>query len=88
MPIKTLRRKELEEWEKHDIIEKSMSNWPSPILPVKKKDGSLHFPKTNMSKSDAYPMPRVDELLDRVRQARFISPWTLLRGTGRSWWKS
>ena len=70
---------------KHDIIEPSNSEWASPILPIRKKDGSwrfcVDFRRLNtLSKLDAYPMPRIDELIDRLGQARFISTIDLTRG--------
>ena len=86
MPIGTsLRRIELEEMEKHGIIEKSSSDWSSPIVLVKKKDGTLRFcidfrRLNSVSKTDAYPMPRVDDLLDELGQARFISTLDLTKG--------
>ena len=60
-------KREHEEMEKHGIVEKSMSDWSSPIELLKKKDGTLRFcvdfrRLNSVSKSDAYPMPRVDEL--------------------------
>ncbi|MGH0171331.1 UNVERIFIED_CONTAM: hypothetical protein FKN15_060984 [Acipenser sinensis] len=52
---------------------------------VGKKDGStwfcVDFRKVNaISKFDAYPMPRVDELLDRLGKARLISTLDLTKG--------
>ncbi|KAL5506395.1 hypothetical protein EMCRGX_G008021 [Ephydatia muelleri] len=77
--------KELEEMEKHGIIEKFSSDWSSPIVLVKKKDGTLRFcidfrRLNSVSKTDAYPMPRVDDLLDELGQARFISTLDLTKG--------
>ncbi len=54
---------------KTGIVEKSNSPWQSPILVVGKKDGSLRFcidfRKVNaVTKTEAYPLPRIDEILD------------------------
>ena len=56
------------------VIEESHSAWSSPIVLVGKPDGSIRFcvdyRKVNdVSRFDAYPMPRVDELLDRLGTA-------------------
>lgn len=53
------------------VIEESHRDSASPIVLIPKTDGSVHFcvdyRKVNAeSKFDAYPMPRVDELLDRL----------------------
>ncbi len=64
---------------------RSHSDWVSPIVLVPKTDGSVRFcvdyRKVNaVSKFDAYPMPRVDELLDRLGTARFYSTLDLTKG--------
>ena len=67
------------------IIEPSTSAWTSPIIPVKKKDGSLRlcvdYRKLNsITKEDRYLMPRIDELLEKLGKATYISTLDLTKG--------
>ncbi len=76
--LKTMIRKFVHE-------DESRSDWASPIVLVPKTDGSVRFcvdyRKVNaVSKFDAYPMPRVDELFDRLGTARFYSTLDLTKG--------
>ena len=76
---------EIEDMLKHGVIEESHSEWSAPIVLVKKKDGTLRLcvdycQLNSISVMDAYPMPRIDELIDRLGQAKFISTMDLNRG--------
>jgi hypothetical protein len=67
------------------IIEPSRSEWSFPVVLVPKKDGSIRlcvdYRKLNtVSKSDSYPMPRVDELIDRLGGTEYISTIDLTKG--------
>ena len=67
------------------VVEESHSAWSSPIVLVGKPDGSIRFcndyRKLNeISLFDTYPMPRVDELVERLGPARFISTLDLTKG--------
>ena len=69
------------------IVEVSTSNWAAPIVLEKRKDGSLRlcvdYRRLNsVSQFDAYPMPRVDDLIDQIGQlqAKFIFTLDLTRG--------
>ncbi len=82
---KKVVQSELEAMLEMGVIEESRSDWASPIVLVPKTDGSVRFcmdyRKVNaVSKFDAYPMPRVDELLDRLDTARFYSTLDLTKG--------
>jgi len=53
------------------VIEESYSPWIFPAVLVKKKDGSIRFcvdfRKLNaVTEKDSYPLPRIDDLLDRL----------------------
>uniref|UniRef100_A0A5S6Q2I3 RNA-directed DNA polymerase n=2 Tax=Trichuris muris TaxID=70415 RepID=A0A5S6Q2I3_TRIMR len=67
------------------IIEPSNSPWAAGIVPVRKKDGSLRlcvdYRKLNeVSRRDAYPIPRIDETLEALAGARYFSTIDLLSG--------
>ncbi len=52
---------------------------------VKKKDGTIRicidYRKLNsMTQQDAYPMPRVDDILDEIGQAQYITTLDLVKG--------
>ena len=67
------------------VIVPSRSEWCSPVVLVPKKDGSLRFcvdfSKLNsISAFDPYPMPRVDELVERLGKAQYLSTLDLCKG--------
>ena len=62
----------------------SSSEWASQIVLVR-KDGSIRmcvdYRRLNsVSREDAYPMPRIDNLIDRLGKAKFITTLDLTRG--------
>jgi len=70
---------------KEDIIEESYSEFCSPLIPVKKKDGSIRMAldlrKLNeITVKDSFPMPRIDEILEKVAKARVFSRLDLTKG--------
>ena len=77
--------KELKEMEKAGLIESSTSDWASPIVLIKKEGKSMRmcvdYRRLNsVTKVEAYPMPRVDELIDRLGKAKYITTLDLTRG--------
>lgn len=63
---------------KLDVIEPCESPWSSPVLVVGKKDGNARFcldsRKLNaVTKKDAYSLPYVSEILDNLKDARYLS---------------
>ena len=82
---KDMVQQELGDMLSNGIIEPSTSEWSSPIVLVKKTDGTLRFcidfrRLNSISEADAYPMPRIDNLIDCLGQAKYISTLDLTRG--------
>ena len=78
-------REEIKEMLTNGIITPSTSEWAAPIILVPKKDGSkrlcVDFRKLNSkTKPDPYPMPRIDEMIDRLGKAKYISALDLTKG--------
>ena len=78
-------KKELDAMLDMGVIEESNSPWASPIILIPKPDGSIRFVidyrKVNScTVPDAYPLPRVDDLIDKVGGAKFLSKIDLSRG--------
>ena len=78
-------QKEVHEMLNDGIIERSKSEWAAPIVLIKKKDGSLRlcvdYRRMNaVTQTDAYPMPRIDDLIDRLGKGKYITTLDLTRG--------
>ena len=70
--------RELDEMLALKVVEPSTSGWSSPVLLVKKKDGTyrfcVDFRRLNaVTDRDSYPLPYVTATLDKLRNARYLS---------------
>jgi hypothetical protein len=78
-------KKQLEELMKAGFIQPSKSPFGAPILFVKKKDGTMRMcvdyrALNNITVKNSYPLPRVDELFDRLQGAKYFSKIDLRSG--------
>ena len=69
---------ELDQMLADDVIEPSNSPWSSPVLLVKKASGEFRLcfdgrRLNSVTKADAYPIPLVEQLLNKLHDAKFIS---------------
>ena len=67
------------------VIEPSSSPWVSPIVLVKKKDGSTRFcvdyrKLNDVTVKDSYPLPRIDDCLDALAGCKWFSTLDLCSG--------
>lgn len=82
---RALLRREIESMLEMGLIREGVSDWSSPCILVPKPDGSSRFcidyRKVNkVVKKDSYPLPRIDDCIEAVGQAKFITKIDLLKG--------
>jgi hypothetical protein len=74
-----------QELELLDIIEPSKSAWSSPIVPVRKKDGTIRlcidYRKLNaVTKSDKFPLPNLNDAIFGLHGMKYFTSLDLVRG--------
>ena len=70
--------KEVEKMEKANIIRKARGNFASPVLITIKKNGEhrfcIDYRKLNQKiVADAYPIPRIDDILDKLSKSKYFT---------------
>ncbi len=78
-------KKQLDDLLEHGFIRPSRSPYGAPILFVKKKDGTIRMcidyrDLNNITIKNKYPLPRVDELLNRLSGKKYYSKLDLQSG--------
>jgi hypothetical protein len=77
--------KETDKLLKNGIIEHSTSPWSSPVVLVKKKDGTTRFcvdyrRLNQITTKDAFPLPRIDDIYDQLTKATYFSKFDFKAG--------
>jgi hypothetical protein len=78
-------KKQLEELQQSGFIRPSSSPWGAPVLFVKKKDGSMRMcvdyrALNEVTIKNKYPLPRIDDLFDQLKGAKYFSKIDLRSG--------
>ena len=81
-------RENVKELEERALIRRSNSAWAYPLVLIKKKDGKERMCVeyrllNNRTLKDAYPLPRVSDILDCLSGAKYFSALDLKAG----YWK-
>ena len=76
---------EMEKMLKTNNIRKSVSPWAAPVILVPKPNGEVRlcidFREVNaVTKKDSHPLPRIDDVLDRLNGARHFTTLDLMSG--------
>lgn len=77
--------KQIDQWIQDNIVQPSISEYASPIVLVKKKDGSVRvcvdYRKINRKiVKNRYPLPLIEDQIDALQQARIFSTIDLENG--------
>ena len=78
-------RKEVKYLLDNDFIEPSQSERSSPCILVPKSDGTFRmctdYRKVNsVTKTDTFPIPRIDDCIDNIGHAIYVTKFDLLKG--------
>ena len=76
---------EVQQMLQNGVIQPSFSPWSSPVVMVKKQDGSWRFcvdyrKLNSVTHRDAYPLPRIDSTLDSLAGATLFTTLDLASG--------
>ncbi|MCP4459067.1 MAG: hypothetical protein GY816_13745 [Cytophagales bacterium] len=76
---------EIEEMAKAGIVRQSMSPYSSPVILIRKPDGTNRFvvdyrKLNSQTLPDSFPLPRVDETLERLANVKYLTTLDLSAG--------
>ena len=84
-PIANAVEEQCEELYSLDIIEPSKSPWSAPIVPIRKKDGTIRlcvdYRKLNqVTIPDRYPLPAIGDMISGLGGVKYFTTLDLVRG--------
>ena len=75
----------LQEMRRKEVIQASKSPWASPIVLVRKEDGTTQFcvdyrKLNSVTHKDAYPLPRIDDILTTLASSHWFTTLDMIGG--------
>ena len=69
----------------NDLIEPSSNSWSCPCLLVPKADRGYqmctdYIKVNNVTKTDTFPIPRLDDCINQVGKAKYVTKFDLIKG--------
>ena len=83
--IRDIEQQQVKEMLRDEVIRPSTSPWASPVVMVKKKDGTMRFcvdfrKMNDATIKDAHPLPRIDDTLESLHGAQYFTTLDLKSG--------
>ena len=83
--IREIEQQQVKEMLRDEVIRPSTSPWASPVVMVKKKDGSMRFcvdfrKLNDATIKDAHPLPRIDDTLESLYGSQYFTTLDLKSG--------
>ena len=78
-------QKEMDTMKAAGVIRPSRSPWAAPVVLAAKKDGGVRFcvdyrELNKLTKRDVYPLPRIDDTVDALNGAKYLTAFDMLSG--------
>ena len=83
--VRDIEQQQVKEMMCDEVIRPSTSPWASPVVMVKKKDGSMRFcvdfrKMNDATIKDAHPLPRIDDTLESLHGSQYFTTLDLKSG--------
>ena len=83
--IRDIDQQQVKEMLRDEVIRPSASPWASPVVMVKKRDGTMRFcvdfcKMNDATIKDAHPLPRIDDILESLHGAQYFTTLNLKFG--------